>query len=44
MDDQNKIEILENFTDKIINNQIDCPPEFYEIIDKNFWDLFEDNK
>lgn len=31
---------LENFNENLVNNSQSMPPEFSEIIDKNFWDLF----
>lgn len=40
MDDNDKI--LEEFFDKLINNQESLPPEFEKVIDEHFWELLEE--
>lgn len=37
--EQEKEEILEKFSDKLVNNQKDIPEEFAKIVNENFWDL-----
>jgi len=30
---------LQDFTDKLIKNTVDMPPEFNDLINKHFWEL-----
>lgn len=34
---------LKDFSDKLINNQQDLPPEFKKVWHDNFWDLIEES-
>ena len=39
MEDDKKVEILKEFTKKIIEEQVDVPPEIQEAVDEHFFDL-----
>lgn len=36
--------ILLDYFQELVNNQQDMPPEFLEIVNKNFWDLLYTDK
>ena len=38
-DDEEKI--LQEFAEKLLENQEDLPPEFQKVIDDHFWELVE---
>ena len=37
----NENKILQEFGKKLVESQIDIPPEFQKIVDENFWDLVD---
>ena len=39
MENDKKVEILKEFTKKIIEEQVDVPPEIMEAVDEHFFDL-----
>ena len=39
MKDDKKVEILKEFTQKIIEEQVDVPPEIIEVIDEHFFEM-----
>lgn len=41
-DTKEKEKILRDFANKLVESQIDIPPEFQEVVNENFWDLLDD--
>ena len=39
MEDDKKIEILKEFSKKIIEEQVDVPPEIMEVVDEHFFEM-----
>ena len=39
MEDDKKVEILKEFTKKIIEEQVDVPPEIMEVVDEHFFEM-----
>jgi hypothetical protein len=37
--DEQKIEILQDFANKLINNQVDLDPEIEALVNEHFWEL-----
>lgn len=40
-DSKEKEKILRDFGKKLVESQIDIPPEFQDIVDQKFWDLLD---
>lgn len=39
MEDDKKVEILKEFTKKIIEEQVDVSPEIMEVVDEHFFEM-----
>ena len=39
MENSKKVEILKEFTKKIIEKQVDVPPEIIEAVDEHFFEI-----
>lgn len=39
MENDKKVEILKEFTQKIIEEQVDVPPEIMEAVDEHFFEM-----
>lgn len=39
MEDNKKVEVLKEFTKKIIEEQVDVPPEIMELVDEHFFEI-----
>ena len=43
MTDEEEKAVLNDFANKLINNQEDLPEEFQKVIDDKWWELLNDN-
>lgn len=41
--EEEKKRIIENFNAKLINQMVDTPVEFQDIVNENFWELLDES-